>query len=245
MKKTLCILLALTLLLLTVGCARDEKPDDQAKDPAKTSSTTASDISAEPSIETLAPYPPGTVLIAPCGETGLDRRFVEETYDMTTVYYCVGADAYHQWIDDVFTAIPMEERDVTPPLRQAIRYFNIKREDFVSVLEKCKQAYGTALDDAMVDALYADDVNTMLEALARPSAFYHDGTVYSINEMLTVLPQDCIDLGITTAHLGAYLEKLETDTLDNVYSDEALRGTHYYYIESLNHALGHSLGESH
>ncbi len=233
MKKTLSILLALMMLLLAVGCQKVNEPSGQPQDSKQSAQTSTAPLetSAPASDETEAPKPDETEAPDPVetdapqdehpydpevyngavgGGERINLRFIEEVYDMMTIYIYVGEDAYNQWNEEVFKVPAIEDRDMTPPLYQALQYFEISKEEFIPVLEQCKQTYGTQLEDWMLDALYADDMNTMLEALVRPTALYHDGVIYRLKDVAQMTLETCQDLDISSEKLADYVAELRT-----------------------------------
>ncbi len=224
MKKTLCILLTLLMLLPTIGCQRAaQTPSDQASDTSAVGGTTApnTDLAVTPIAARQVEAPLVSPIRMDMDHTMLstyefiDRHFIDEMYDIRPIGLLVSEAELQKYIDEVYNTLSPDEIHATPNVYKLIQYFSIDMEAFLAILDEAEEQFGTSLETWMIDALYTEDTNTMLQTLMRPTAFYHGGKIYCMREMAGLSREKCLALGITGAQLNVYVNRLfvEKETL--------------------------------
>lgn len=112
------------------------------------------------------------------------------------------------WVEEVYLALPPDEMDRLPTLYRAIHALGVSRDAFVAV-NNLRRASGKSmvLDDAFIDALFADTEEEAVRALLHPFALYADGRVYSWNEMRALRQSGALTL--SPEEETAYLSRIE------------------------------------
>ncbi len=192
-------LLALPLLQRPVSPEVTAPPTTTAPEPI----TAPLDTTAPPlGWEELAPAVGGTDLRS--------MHFLEEAGNLAYLYQFPGEPALlaegelETWVDTVFLALSPDEQNRLPTLYRAVRELGISREAFVTVND-LRRAAGKSmvLDDAFIDALFADSEESALRGLLHPLALYLDGRVYSWNEVQT------LTVALSPEEEAAYLARVE------------------------------------
>lgn len=111
------------------------------------------------------------------------RKYIDKVYNLYLPSEVVGKEARDEWVNNVFLAKTPDEQEELPPVYQMITDLNISREDFEKVNEKYIEYPGMYFTEDIISALYQEDVNEMKRQLASPLALYHDGEVYTLDEL--------------------------------------------------------------
>ena len=140
-----------------------------------------------------------------------NRKYVDEVYNIHIASMIVGRDACDAWVNDVFLKKSPAEQEDIPPLYQIIVELEISKEDLIN---KNNEYSGPDqyLSDYIIDALYADDIETMKQLLMSPMALYYTKDIYTFDELMIGTDKAA---GIPKETLKKYFDYIESVCEEN------------------------------
>lgn len=166
--------------------------------------------------------PPDNPVTPPIGgsDTTFSREFIDEVYNLVVCDEAVGREVGDKWVNEVFLKLSPEEQNALPNVYMMIADLNIPRE---ALEEANERLGGDELQESTIDALYCGDIEEMKKALMCPLALYHEGDIYTFDEVRAKrydeIPKDVI-----------------TDYLDFIESECDKNGTLKYDLELIEAA---------
>lgn len=166
--------------------------------------------------------PPDNPVTPPIGgsDTTFSREFIDEVYNLVVCDEAVGREVGDKWVNEVFLKLSPEEQNALPNVYMMIADLNIPRE---ALEEANERLGGDELQESTIDALYCGDIEEMKKALMCPLALYHEGEIYTFDEVRAKrydeIPKDII-----------------TDYLDFIESECDKNGTLKYDLELIEAA---------
>ncbi len=141
-----------------------------------------------------------------------NRKYIDEVYNIHIATLLVDKDVRDRWVNDVFLNKTPFEQEALPPLYQIINELGIPKEDFVKKNNEYADSPDSYLAQYIVDALYADDIETMKQILMSPYALYHNNEIYTFDE-LVANPELAKDIPKDT--LAKYFDNIEFICIEN------------------------------
>ncbi len=108
------------------------------------------------------------------------RKYIDEVYNIQLASEIVGKEARDEWVNNVFLKKSAEEQEAIPPIYQIIVDLEISKEDLI---QKNNENGGIYLSAETIDALYQEDIEEVKKALMSPLALYHEGEIYTFEEL--------------------------------------------------------------
>ncbi len=190
MKKAICFFTCLTIVFAMSLSACD------AADKASKDSPENDNLKAVPSESNLPEINTSEISTGHnLSSTAFSRKYLDEVYNIHIASQIVGREACDEWTNNVFLKKSPAEQEELPPLYQIITELDITKEELIHQ----NTENGNELSETMIEALYIEDINTMKQLLKNPFALYHNGNIYTFNELITgaytneTIPRDVVE----------------------------------------------------
>ena len=189
-------------------------PDDKPVTPPDDNPVTPPDNPVTP--------PEDNPVTPPIGgsDTTFSRDYIDEVYNLVVCDEAIGREVGDKWVNEVFLKLSPEEQNALPNVYMMIADLNIPRE---ALEEANMRLGGNELQPSTIDALYCGDIEEMKKALMSPLALYHEGEIYTFDEIRAnrydEIPKDVI-----------------VDYLDFIESECDKNGTLKYDLELIDAA---------
>lgn len=175
------------------------------------------------------------------GDYSFSRKYQDETYDIA----CLGRlyrdetpllpeGALSEWTDEVFLKKSPEEQDALPTLYMAVHDLNISKDDLTALNEERKErGSSSVLSDALIDALYLPEED-MKKALVHPCALYHNGEIYTWDELEAMTVDGTTEDVITKEELNQYVDRVVDYCIRSGYISENMVEKYFTEYELYN-----------
>lgn len=196
MKKILIIIAALLLVFGLSACVKARNTDVTINSDNFTSGEIENIASVDTeteanSVETAAENAEISTTAKDDAIGGSDytftRRYIDDVYGIYILSVIRDWKDVQKFEEEVYLKQTYEEIESLPDLYQFIVGLNVTKEEFY---QANKVTPGPIYVNEVIELLYCDDVNKMLEGLKSPYAFYWDGKVYTIYELYELYEVD-------------------------------------------------------
>lgn len=136
------------------------------------------------------------------------KHFIDEVYDIYILSYLFSWDEIIKFTDNIYLKQTTEEMNATPDLYQYIKGLNVSKEEFCKANEVDPRKKYTP---EIIELLYCDDMNKMLQGLKSMYAFYWNGKVYSIYEIYRLDREKLMEIAIRSNKFEGYLEMMRKE----------------------------------
>lgn len=125
------------------------------------------------------------------GYDDLARKYIDFVYNIYYGTLVVGQEKTDQWVDNVFLKQSPEAQESIPPLYQMIQYFSVKKEELISVNNQFKEPDSLMrMPEYVINALFDGNDSTMKQSLVSPLALYHEGEIYTWNDITLAITNE-------------------------------------------------------
>lgn len=132
----------------------------------------------------------------------LNRKYVDEVYNLYLASQIVGYEKLEEWVNNVLHKKTAEEQEDIPPLYQIIHDLSIPKDELIRV----SQENNMLLSDSVIEGLYEDDIGKMKRSLVSPLALYYGGEIYTYDELSQ---SERVSDNIPPETIGDYLDFFE------------------------------------